>query len=144
MKYFLSICCFLLILACSPEKIKLKKPSFLIGNWERINEKPGKKTFDIWNKNLNGVGFTLQENDTVFKEIMSIVNLKDTLYLKVEAVNEKPTLFKFTEQTDTSFVCKNLENEFPKTINYFTENNNLKCKISNDDFSIDFVFKKIN
>jgi hypothetical protein len=130
------------IFSCKPDQ-KIEKPSWLFGKWERVNEKPNKRTYDFWHKDLTGLGFTIQENDTVFKEIMSIVNLKDTLYLKVSGVNETPTLFKFTSQTDTSFVCENKKNEFPKIINYYKENNQLKCKISNDEFSVDFIFNEI-
>ena len=131
-----------LIISCNKVK-KPQQPTWLIGKWERINEKPNKRTFDFWNKDLTGKGFTIRENDTVFKELMSIVTINDTLHLKVEGVNETPTLFKFTQQTDTSFVCENPENEFPKKIYYYKDGKQLKCKISNTKFSVDFVFKKL-
>lgn len=122
---------------------KPQQPTWLIGKWGRVNEKPNKKTFYFWNKDLTGKGFTLKENDTVFKELMSIITLNDTLHLKVESVNETPTLFKFTQQTDSSFVCENPENEFPKQIYYYKEGKYLKCKISNEEFIVDFVFDKL-
>lgn len=112
------------------------------GKWIRLNDKPEKTTYEIW-KNTNGLGYTLQKKDTVFKEIMNIVRIKDTLFLKVEGVNENPTLFKFTKQTDTSFVCENLKNKFPKKIYYYLEKKQLKAEVSNDDFKIDFVFEKV-
>ena len=136
--YFLLF--FIITLFSCQTETKNNKPNWLVGKWERSNEKPDKSTFDFWNKDLTGIGFTLKEKDTIFKEIMSIVTIKDTLHLKVEGVNEKPTLFKFTQQTDTSFVCENKENEFPKKIYYFLDKQQLKCKISNDEFSVDFVF----
>ena len=70
--------------------------------------------------------------------------LNRALNLKVEGVNEKPTFFKFTAQTDTSFVCENLKNEFPKKIQYYLDNQHLKAIVSSEDFRIDFVFKKQN
>ena len=124
-------------------KQKQQQPTWLIGKWERTNEKPNKRTFDFWNQDLTGKGFTLRENDTVFKELMSIVTLNDTLHLKVEGVNETPTLFKFTQQTDSSFVCENPENEFPTQIYYYKEGKQLKCKISNKEFTVDFIFDKL-
>ena len=142
MRYFLFILTCILFFSCQTET-KNNKPNWLIGKWERVNEKPSKSTFDFWNKDLTGIGFTLKESDTVFKEIMSIISIKDTLFLKVEGVNEKPTLFKFTQQTDTSFVCENQKNEFPKKIHYFLDKQQLKCKISNEEFSVDFVFNKL-
>ena len=144
MKYFLFICSFLLIISCKTEKEKEKKPSFLIGNWIRINDKVGSKTYENWNTNFTGLGYTLKGKDTTFKEIVSIVSVNDTLFLKVESVNETPTLFKFTQQTDTSFICENPKNEFPKKIKYYLENKQLKAVVSNDDFSIDFVFIRKN
>ncbi len=133
---------FFVITLFSCKKAQKPKPNWLVGKWERVNEKPGKSTFDFWNKDLTAIGFTLKESDTIFKEIMSIVTIKDTLHLKIEGVNEKPTLFKFTQQTDTSFVCENQENEFPKKIHYFLDKQQLKCKISNEEFYVDFVFDK--
>ena len=133
---------FFTIILFSCKTAQKSQPDWLVGKWKRVNEKPGKSTFDFWNKDLTAIGFTLKKSDTIFKEIMSIVTIKDTLYLKVEGVNEKPTLFKFTQQTDTSFVCENKENEFPKKIYYFLDKQQLKCKISNDEFSIDFIFNK--
>ncbi|WP_299162879.1 hypothetical protein [uncultured Tenacibaculum sp.] len=142
MRYYLFILTCILFFSCQTKK-KNNKPNWLFGKWERINEKPDKSTFDFWNKDLTGIGFTLKESDTIFKETMSIVTIEDTLHLKIEGVNDTPTLFKFTKQTDSSFVCENEQNEFPKKIYYYKENKQLKCKISNDKFSIDFVFNKI-
>ncbi len=136
-------CCFLLIISCQNKVEKLKKPSFLIGNWIRLNDKQGNQTYETWNTNFTGMGNTKQGEKTTFKEILSIVNLKDTLFLKVEAVNEEPTLFKFTNQTDTSFICENPKNEFPKKIRYWIENKQLKAEVSNSDFKIDFIFNHI-
>ena len=135
--YFL-IC--IVFISCGKEE--LKEPTFLIGYWNRQNDKANQNTFEIWNKDLTGIGFTLANNDTVFKEVLSIVKMKDSLFLKVEGVNEKPTLFKFIQQTDTSFTCENLQNEFPKKIKYYIESNTLNAKVSNEEFSIDFVFLK--
>ena len=141
MRYYLFILTCILFFSCQTDK-KNNKPNWLFGKWERVNEKPDKSTFDFWNKDLTGIGFTLKESDTIFKEIMSIVNIKDALHLKIEGVNESPTLFKFTQQTDSSFVCENQENEFPKKICYYLDKQQLKCKISNEEFSVDFIFNK--
>ncbi len=128
--------------SCQEKINKLQKPTFLIGNWKRLNDKPNSQTYETWNTNFTGMGYTKQGEKTTFQETMSIVTINDTLHLKVEGVNENPTLFKFTSQTDASFVCENQENEFPKKIKYYLENNQLKAIVSNDDFRIDFVFEK--
>lgn len=98
----------------------------------------------MWNTNLVGMGYTLKDKKKSFQEILSIITINDTLHLEVKGVNETPTLFKFTNQTNTSFICENPKNEFPKKINYFIDNKQLKAIVSSDDFRIDFVFDKVN
>ena len=144
MKLLLYTCCLLLMISCKNEKKEIQKPSFLIGDWIRVNDKEGAITYEVWNTNLKGLGYTLKEKDTTFKETLSIVTIKDTLFLKVEGVNENPTLFKFTQQTNTSFVCENKKNEFPKMIKYYLENDQLKAIVAADDFKIEFIFERYN
>ena len=143
MKYFFLFCYFLVIISCQSEKVKPKKPTFLIGNWIRTNDADSLKTYETWRKDFSGIGLTLKGRDTTFFEKMEIVSKNDSLFLKVSGVNETPTLFKFTSQTDTSFVCENPKNEFPKKIKYYLENQQLKAVVSSDGFSIDFAFKKL-
>lgn len=134
----------LLMVSCKAFR-KNEKPSWLLGNWTRINNKPTHATYEHWNKDFTGIGYTLKEQDTTFKESMSIITQKNTLYLKVTGVNKNPTLFKFTSQTDTSFVCVNPTNEFPKNIKYWISNSQLYATVWNDDtLSVDFIFKKEN
>ena len=130
----------LLICSCSTKTSTI--PNWIIGNWERINDKPNEKTYEFWTKNHTGLGFTLKVKDTIFKENLEIIALNDSLFLKVSGVNENPTFFKFTNQTKYSFTCENLKNEFPTKIKYFIMNDTLKAKVSNDEFSIDFEFVK--
>ncbi|WP_158838856.1 hypothetical protein [Polaribacter sp. L3A8] len=144
MKLLPIICSFLLLVSCHQEKRKTQKPTFLVGDWVCVNDKEGSITYETWHTNLKGLGYTLKEKDTTFKEILSIVTIKDTLFLKVEGVNENPTLFKFKQQSATSFVCENPKNEFPKKIKYYLENNQLKAIVSAKDFKIDFVFERYN
>ncbi|WP_405564946.1 DUF6265 family protein [Polaribacter sp. Asnod6-C07] len=144
MKKLLILCSFLLIFSCNNNIKKTQKPTFLIGEWKRLNDKPGSQTYEMWNTNLVGMGYTMKGKTRSFQEILSIITIKDTLYLEVKGVNEKPTLFKFIEQTDTSFVSENPKNEFPKRIKYILDNKQLKASVSSDDFRIDFIFDKVN
>ncbi len=141
MKKIIVLLTIIAVTSCKTENT-IQKPNFLIGNWERLDDKEGKKTYEIWKDNYTGLGLTLKDNDTVFKEILSIVSINDTLTLKVEGVNETPTLFKFTSQTDTSFIAENPTHDFPTKIKYWLENNQLKAHVSNNEFGIDFVFKR--
>ncbi|WP_428740866.1 hypothetical protein [Tenacibaculum sp.] len=130
------------LLSSCQNATEIKKPTWLFGKWKRINNRPDKFTYEFWNDDFSGIGFTLKEKDTVFKEVLHIITKNDSLFLQVTGVNENPTLFAFTQQTDTSFTAENKQNEFPKTIRYWKENNQLKATVANDEFSIDFVFKK--
>ncbi|APG65069.1 hypothetical protein LPB136_06775 [Tenacibaculum todarodis] len=143
MKTFCSILILLFLLNSCQTETKQNYPDFLLGKWQRTNDELGKTTFENWEDNYTGIGFTLKKNDTVFKETLSIISKNDTLHLKVEGVNEQPTLFKFTEQTDSSFVCENPQNEFPTKIEYWLENKQLKAKVSNDEFDVEFVFERM-
>jgi hypothetical protein len=140
MKRFCMLLCFAVLFSCSKEPPQ--KPDFILGYWNRINNNPNTKTFEIWNPDFTGMGFSMIQTDTVFKEILSIVEINDTLNLKVEGVNAEPTLFKFTEQTKTSFTCENPENPFPKKIQYSMESGKLKAVVSGDEESIEFIFVK--
>ncbi|WP_431164464.1 hypothetical protein [Tenacibaculum halocynthiae] len=141
MRFLFLFLCITLILSCKSNTLK---PTFLIGKWQRINDKPNQITYENWNSNYKGSGFTLKKGDTIFKETLSIETINDTLYLKVTGVNKHPTLFKFIQQTDSSFVCENQLNDFPKKIRYWRNNTNLNALVSNDNFKIDFTFKKLN
>jgi hypothetical protein len=137
------MCSLILITSCKKEEKKNLKPTFLVGNWIRLNDTEENKTYETWKSDLTGMGLTINNGKTVFNEQMSILEINDTLHLKVSNVNETPTYFKFTSQTDTSFVCENPQNEFPKKIHYYIENQQLKAIISSDDFRIDFIFEKV-
>ncbi|WP_133534604.1 DUF6265 family protein [Tenacibaculum caenipelagi] len=141
MRFLLLFITGFLLFSCQ-NTTEFKKPTWLFGKWKRINNQPDKFTYEFWNDDFSGIGFTLKEKDTVFKEVLHIITKNDSLFLQVTGVNENPTLFAFIQQTDTSFTAENKQNEFPKTIHYWKENNQLKAKVANDEFSIDFVFEK--
>ena len=44
-----------LLFACGP--VQVEKPEFILGNWTRLNDAKGKKTYEIWNKDFTGIGF---------------------------------------------------------------------------------------
>lgn len=141
MRYLILFFVFLLTYSC---KTKIEKPNFLIGNWKRLNDSIGKSTYENWNKNFSGLGYTLKGKDTIFKENLAIVSINDEQSLVVTGVNEKPTYFKVTSLTENSITCENEQNQFPKKIRYWLENKQLHAKVSNDDFAINFVFEKVN
>lgn len=158
MKYSLIALSFSLVFSCSsPKKTEsneLQLPSWLEGDWVRTNDGQAKITYEQWTKTSDeeyaGLGFTVRmdssisEPDTVFMEYMRILAINDTLTLEVVGVNETPTLFKFIDQTDTSFVCVNPKNDFPKKIAYTLKNDYIEAIISGPGQDISFVFKENN
>lgn len=121
---------------------------WILGHWVRTNEQAGKRTFEQWeevNDSLfRGMGYTLQGTDTVFKELLRLERQNNNWEYIVRMPSEKQeTRFAFTQRTDTSFICRNDKNEFPKQIRYFKAGNDLKADISDNSTTIDFTFKKI-
>jgi hypothetical protein len=121
---------------------------WILGNWERTNEQPGKRTFERWEEVndslLRGMGYTLQGTDTVFKELLRLERQNNNWEYVVRMPGEKrETRFAITQRTDTSFTCRNDKNEFPKQIRYFKSGNDIRADISDDSTTIDFTFKRI-
>ncbi|WP_299009051.1 hypothetical protein [uncultured Tenacibaculum sp.] len=58
-----------LLFSCLQEK-KIKKPTWLFGKWKRIYNEAKKRTYEFWENDFSGIGFSLQKNDTVFKEVL--------------------------------------------------------------------------
>ena len=143
MKQLLIIISVILLFSCQPKAKKLQKPSFLVGKWIQVNRMDSLITYETWEKDFSGVGLTLSNKDTTFFEKMNIVEKENSLFLKVSGVNEKPTYFKFINQTDSSFTAENPKNEFPKKIKYYFEYNYLKADVSNEETTINFVFEKL-
>ncbi len=99
-------------------------------------------TYEKWKLDFTGIGYTLKEKDTTFKDILSIIHQGDSLYLKVEGINKDATVFKITSITENTFTAENPTHDFPKEIKYWLVNDTLKAKVSNKDFSIYFSFVK--
>lgn len=142
MRYFFLIFSFLFLTSCNSEK-KHQKPNWLLGKWIRSSNDENKATYEFWNDDFTGIGFTLKEKDTTFVEQMSIFKNKEDLYLQVTGIDQKPTFFKFIKQSENTFTVENNNNQFPKKIKYSFEKDTLKAVISNEEFSVDFKFVKL-
>lgn len=126
----------------------LEQLGWLIGEWQRMNTKPNRTAFEIWTKEspvkFSGTGLTLQGQDTVFVETLSLTFKNDKLYYIAEVShNKEPTYFEVTQISDKGFVCENPQHDFPKKIEYTLYENRLTAIISGDGKSIPFRFVKI-
>lgn len=132
----------------SETSLNLKKLDWLIGTWDRINiSKPGRSSHERWEKieesKLRGHGVTMQGQDTVFLEKITILIKDSNIYYVADVPeNTQPVYFKITEISDNSFICENPEHDFPKKISYQLNGVNLKAQISGDGKSFDYLFKK--
>ena len=159
MKKLLIVLFGILIVSCNQNKnealekktveITIEQTSFdwLLGNWERLGEKDGKRTFEKWQKisknEYSGIGFTMKDKDTVWQETMKLVATDGTWNLLVKAPSDpKPTLFKMTNHTDNEFTCENHEIEFPNKIKYWKNGEKLNALVSNPEMEIPFEFEK--
>lgn len=121
---------------------------WLIGNWVRKNNSVGKETFENWvkisNNEYHGRGYTIKKNIRIFEEVIKLKRINGNWNLEVSGVNEKPTIFQFTEQSKLGFVCENEKNKFPKKIEYWIDGEMLKAKISDSNTRILFLFEKLS
>jgi len=128
------------------EKSNTKNFDWLIGEWKRTNDKTGQETFEYWTKSsdniYNGIGCTMQNTDTVFKEQLSILKTNNKWALKVSGVHDTPVFFQMTKIKTKQFTCSNDSNDFPKTIEYTLLGDSLFAIVSNDENEIKFTFTK--
>ncbi len=126
----------------------LAQVEWLAGKWERLNTRPGRTAFEVWEKKdwgYTGMGYTLQGIDTVFVERLSIRSRDGELwYVADVSQNVEPTWFKFTETSESGFVCENPDHDFPKRIEYIMgDGDNMQAIISGDGQSVTFSFRKV-
>lgn len=121
---------------------------WLLGKWQRINEEQGKNTFESWKKNnnseYNGIGFTIQNNDTISQEKMKIVKINGKWNLLVKTLEEKEFIqFEMSEIQEDKFECKNDTLDFPKLIKYWKNGDKINALVSGDNLKLSFEFKRI-
>ena len=121
---------------------------WLIGNWKRNNEKEDKATFEIWKKKSNseywGLGFTMQNNDTIKQESIKLIELNGKWNLEVKVPEENESIiFKMTDFNTTEFTCENKVLDFPNKIKYWKNGNKLNALVSGDEMEIQFEFERI-
>jgi hypothetical protein len=120
---------------------------WLLGDWQRMNDRPGRTTFEHWSRisgsEYQGLGYTLRNGDTIFKETMKLHVDKGAWIFEVSGVNEDPTPFLVTKKAPGSFTCENEKNEFPKYIEYSLVDNMLKARIYGAGQEVLFSFEKL-
>lgn len=121
---------------------------WLLGKWKRLDEEQGKETFENWIKNsdieYSGIGFTMQNNDTIKQEIIKLKKEGHSWNLMVKTPDEaESTIFKMTLYNSKEFICENNEIEFPNKIRYWQTGKNMHASVSNSEINIPFEFEKL-
>ncbi|WP_299767666.1 hypothetical protein [uncultured Dokdonia sp.] len=150
MKSILYLFCCLIIVSCQKTKTtKIPKGDFdyLIGNWERTNEQEGKETFEVWEQttknSYQGIGYTLQNKDTVWKEQMRLIQRDTTWVLEIHNGVEPMVPFTVLKKTASSFLAHNPSNEFPTHIQYRYFDDTITAVVSSKEMEIPFVFWRV-
>ena len=127
--------------------IKTESFDWLLGKWKRNNEEAGIETFENWEKKSNseylGLGFTMQNGDTIKQEKIRLIKLNDSWNLEVQPQDEPTAIvFKMTSFNDQEFICENKELDFPNKIKYWKTEDKLNALVSGEEFEIQFEFEK--
>lgn len=104
----------------------LKALEWLLGDWS--NEMKGQMIGEYWTKTndslFQGIGFGLKDQDTIFKEMLQIIQIDGEIYYvpTVSGQNDnQPVLFKMIDIGENYFVSENKEHDFPQIIRYKLE-----------------------
>lgn len=130
------------------EKTNNENFDWLLGNWKRTNGEASKETYENWHKISEvayaGIGFTIQNGDTISQEIMEIKQ-NDGLWslLVIPEPNAVQEEFKINALEQNNFTFVNDSIDFPNKIKYWKDGELLKASISNNEFELLFDFQKI-
>ena len=104
----------------------------LAGNWASDQV----RFFENWEVTsdtlMSGLGYSLQEQDTVFQEKMKIYYNHGEVFLAVKQEGEKDyTLFKLTDAGKNKWVFENKTNKYPNIITYEILDGELHATVMN-------------
>lgn len=113
----------LLLFSCKEKTSDMDKVKWVEGVWESTS---GEGTFTenwVWINDtlMKGAGyFVTSDNDTTFREALSIENKNDTLYYVAAVAHngDIPTKFKAVSISDKEMIFENKEHDFPQQIIY--------------------------
>ncbi len=121
---------------------------WLLGKWERIQEKTDRTTYENWTKidstHYKGHGFVMKGTDTLWQEEMFILQNDSGWWLAVKTPgNTEEVLFQINEVAKNAFTSENPEHDFPKQIKYWREGAQLNATIAGGEMEVNFEFKPI-
>jgi len=147
----IAIVLLLVLFGCGNEKPNatesLEKMKWLLGDWVRTNNKPGRIGWESWSEwsktEWRGNSGTIEGTDTIFHEITRILLEADRLYFIANVPeNTSPVRFEITSVTDSTFTCENPEHDFPKKIHYHFDGTRIHARVSAGDEGVNFEFER--
>lgn len=93
----------------------------------------GQKAYEVWqadNGKLDGLGCTIEGNDTVFVEYLSIYQSNSKLYYSADVAHNPEAVAFEIKPTPNGFICVNEGHDFPNKINYEKRRDSLIVFIS--------------
>lgn len=163
MKKILILLIGILIISCNQTKKENQKTNvkstttveisenfdWLLGKWKRLNEEEGKETFENWKKiretEYSGIGFTMQNGDTIKQERIRLTKISGKWNLNVKVPEESESItFNGISHNENEFTCENIEIDFPNKIKYWKNGNRINAMVSGGEMKIQFEFVKLN
>lgn len=153
----------ILIISCNQTKKENSKPTenspeltkqtesfdWILGKWKRLNEEEGKETFENWEKisetEYSGIGFTMQNGDTIKQENIRLIKSNDRWNIIVKVPEETESItFTGISHSENEFTCENNEIDFPNKIKYWKNGDKINASVSNAEMEIPFEFEKLD
>ncbi|SKA43237.1 hypothetical protein SAMN04488128_106146 [Chitinophaga eiseniae] len=130
-----------------PTAADFPKLHWLEGTWIKKVSRPGRTGLEQWEQTsaaaMKGIGVTMKDNDTLFKEGLQLLVKDNALYYVADVAENKGLVwFKITAIAAGGFTCENPAHDFPQKIVYQKTDEQLKVTISGEGKSIDFFFGK--
>lgn len=117
--------------------------SWMIGHWQRGDDKPGRTTYEQWEQASAslylGFGYAMVGADTVWQEKMRLVATETDWTLEVNGEGETIP-FLLTSIKQGAFISENPEHDFPKVISYALRGDSLAAVISGEGTEVPFTF----
>lgn len=115
----------------------------MVGNWSSNEGVLFNEDWEILSDTLmTGLGYSLQENDTVFKEDLKIFLENGNLFYAARVgESDQFIAFKLKEATRDRWVFENQEHDYPNIISYEIDNHHLVATTTNSNGNKKIEFK---
>jgi hypothetical protein len=117
---------------------------FLEGTWTEMAGRP-METWEVTPTGMKGVGYAIEEGDTMVYENIELFTKKGVLLYAVRPVDSDSTLyFPLTRHSETEWTFENPYNDFPSSITYRKNSNaQMVVILQGNQREVRFLFDKV-